>query len=273
VAEHLSMVAPQLIHTQRERLRLQLAAALHADWQWAYDSQQVDEGYQPTREQAGRRDLANLALEMLCRHAVAQADAVWPGRAYQRVKSAGNMSERIGALNALVQSRSSLADAALAHFHALAQRDPLVLDKWFKLQAGANEACDSGPDGTASNGDAGGGSAGGAVLARVRQLLKHADFSLRSPNRARALLVSLCRNNPAAFHRRDASGYVFWAERVIELDAINPSVAARLARAMDRVDQLVEPYRGAAREAIARVAARSDLSDEVREVVSRALHA
>ncbi len=261
VAEQLTQVDPQRIHTQREAVLQQMAQALQADWQWAFEAHQVNEGYRPARDQAGRRDLAQLALTMLCRHALASGDPVWPGRAYQRVKSAANMSERSGALWALVQARSPLAEAALAHFHANAHADPLVLDDWFELQAGANEAVEDGS-----------GSQPGAVLSRARRLLKHPDFSLRNPNRARALLVSLCRN-PAAFHRRDASGYVFWAERVIELDAINPSVAARVARSMDRVDQLAEPYRSAAREAIARVAARSELSDEVREVIGRALQA
>jgi len=87
----------------------------------------------------------------------------------------------------------------------------------------------------------------------------------------RALLVSLCRDNPAAFHRADASGYVFWAERLVELDAINPSLAGRLARVMDRWSHLAEPYRSAAREAIARVGTRSELSADVREIIHRAL--
>ena len=108
-------------------------------------------------------------------------------------------------------------------------------------------------------------------LARAKALLQHKDFSLRNPNRVRSLLVALCRDNPAAFHRADASGYVFWAERLIELDAINPSVAGRLARVMDRWSHLAEPYRSAAREAIARVAARNELSTEVREIINRAL--
>ncbi len=259
VAEQLSEVDPQRIHSQREAVLQQLAQALHADWQWAYETHPVNEGYRPTRDQSGRRELAHLALAMLCRHAVATTDPVWPGRAYQRVKSATNLSERSGALWALAQSRSELAAPALAHFHDQAHDDPLVLDDWFEVQASANEPV-----------EAGSGSPGGMVLSRVRQLLKHTDFSLRNPNRARALLVSLCRN-PAAFHRRDASGYVFWAERVLELDAINPNVAARVARAMDRVGQLAEPYRGAAREAIARVAARNNLSDGVREVIGHAL--
>ena len=92
----------------------------------------------------------------------------------------------------------------------------------------------------------------GESMARAKGLLKHPDFSLRNPNRVRALLVSLCRDNPAAFHRADASGYVFWAERLVELDAINPSLAGRLARVMDRWSHLAEPYRSAAREAIER---------------------
>ena len=64
---------------------------------------------------------------------------------------------------------------------------------------------------------------------------------------------------------------MFWSERVIELDAINPQVAARLARAMDRWKKLTEPYRSAAREALSRVAAKTDLSNDVREVIDRAL--
>ena len=105
----------------------------------------------------------------------------------------------------------------------------------------------------------------------VRQLLQHPDFSLKNPNRARSVIFSYCSGNPGAFHRADAAGYVFWSDRVAELDAINPQVAARLARALDRWKKLAEPYRTAAREAIARVAAKADLSNDVREVVTRAL--
>jgi aminopeptidase N len=101
--------------------------------------------------------------------------------------------------------------------------------------------------------------------------MRHPDFNIRNPNRARSVIFSYCSANPGAFHRTDAAGYVFWSERVIELDAINPQVAARLARALDRWTKLAEPCRSAAREAIARVAAKADLSNDVREVVTRAL--
>lgn len=94
---------------------------------------------------------------------------------------------------------------------------------------------------------------------------------MKNPNRVRSLLFTLCAGNPAAFHRADAAGYVLWADRLMELDTLNPQVAGRLARTMDRWAVLAEPYRSAAREAIARVAAKSDLSNDVREIVTRAL--
>ena len=162
------------------------------------------------------------------------------------------MTDRMGALSALVGSAHALAEPALARFYALFKDEPLVLDKWFALQAGA-------PD------------RDGHVLPLVKQLMQHPDFSLKNPNRARSVVFSYCSANPGAFHRQDAAGYLFWSEQVIALDAINPQVAARLARALDRWQKLAEPGRSAARQAIARVAARADLSNDVREVITRAL--
>ena len=256
VAEQLSPVDPLRIHAVREAMRAQLARALHADWVWAWEAHQVHAGYNPGGAQAGQRALANRALGMLVLNAVATGDSVWPGRAYQRVKDAQNMTDCQAALMALVAAGSPLATAALAHFYARFRDDPLVVDKWFSTQSMAPE---------------GAGASGGRVLAQARALLKHPDFSLKNPNRARSLIFSLCMGNPAAFHRPDASGYVFWAEQLLALDTLNPQLAARLARAMDRWTELAEPWRGAAHEAIARVAAKTDLSDDVREIVARAL--
>jgi len=251
LAEQLDVVDPQRVHAVREAMREQLALDLHHDWVAVASA--TDRGaYRPDAESAGRRALLNLALSMLCVAAREAGDVVWPGKTYQRVKDATNMTERFGALSALVVAGHALAEPALQHFHARFRDEPLVVDKWFALQAGA-------PD------------RGGNVLGTVRQLMQHPDFNLRNPNRARSLIFSYCNANPAAFHRADAAGYVFWSERVLELDAINPQVAARLARALDRWKKLAEPWRSAAREAIARVAAKADLSNDVREVVSRAL--
>ncbi len=252
IAEKLDVVDPQRVHAVREAMREQLALALHHDWVWAWETHHDNGGFRPDAASAGRRALAGLALSMLCLAARHTGDVVWPGKTYQRVKDADNMTDRFNALGALVGSGHKLAGPALDGFYALFRNEPLVLDKWFSLQAGA-------PD------------VHGQVLPVVRQLMAHPDFNLRNPNRARSVIFSYCSANPGAFHRADAAGYVFWSERVIELDAINPQVAARLARALDRWKKLAEPWRTAAREAIARVAARAELSNDVREVVTRAL--
>ena len=254
IAEQLAVVDPQRVHAVREAMRAQLATALHSDWVQAFEAHSDNGAYTPDSVSSGRRALAGLALQMLCLAARTSGDTVWPGKAYQRFKDAGNMTDRFHALSALVHNGHELAKPALQRFHQLYQGEDLVLDKWFALQAGTTDR-------------------GGQVLPLVRQLMQHPDFHLRNPNRARSLVSTYCHGNPAAFHRTDAAGYVFWSERVLEIDAFNPQVAARLARALDRWTQLAEPYRTAAREAIARVAAKPDLSNDVREVVSRSLAA
>lgn len=252
LAEQLDVVDPQRIHAVREAMRQQLATALAADWQAVYEANHDTGAYTPDPASSGRRALAGMALTHLCLAAQASGDTVWPGKTLQRFKDAGNMTDRFNALAALVSSGHALAAEALPLFHAMFKDEALVIDKWFGLQAGA-------PD------------RGGNILPAVKQLMKHTDFSLRNPNRARSVVSTYCQGNPAAFHRADAAGYVFWSDRVMELDAINPQVAARLARALDRWSKLAEPYRSAAREAIARVAAKTDLSKDTHEVVSRAL--
>ncbi|MEJ6005528.1 aminopeptidase N [Paucibacter sp. AS339] len=252
IAEQLDLVDPQAIHAVVDAAQQQLAQALREDWIAAFEANQVKGGYTPDPVSSGKRSLANLALSMLVLDAPRTGDTVWPGRAYQRFKDAGNMTDRLGALSALVNNHAELAEAALERFYELFKQDALVVDKWFALQGRTPEQ-------------------DGKSFARVKALTQHPDFTLKNPNRARSLIFSLCMFNPAAFHRADAAGYVFWAEQVLALDAINPQVASRLARVMDRWTTLAEPYRNAALEAIRRVAAKSDLSNDVREVISRAL--
>jgi aminopeptidase N len=252
IAEQLSVVDPQRIHAAREAMVAQLASALRDDWQRAYDEHQVTGPYSPDPVSAGRRALANRALAMLCLDAVARGDTVWPGRAFQRFKDASNMTDRQGALLALVRSGAELAGPALDRFHEMFRGEGLVIDTWFSIQASAPER-------------------DGRVFERAKALLKHPDFSLRTPNRVRSLISTLCGGNPSAFHRADGAGYAFWADRVLELDAMNPQLASRIARVADRWSQLASPYREAARAAVARVAAKAELSNDVREIVTHAL--
>ncbi len=252
LAEQLDVVDPQHIHAVREAMRQQLATALQSDWEAAYEANHDTGSYTPDPVSSGKRALAGMALTHLCLAAQASGDTVWPGKTLQRFKDAGNMTDRFNALAALVSSSHPLAAKALALFHAMFKGEPLVIDKWFNLQTGA-------PD------------RGGNILPAVRQLMKHADFSLKNPNRVRSVVSTFCQGNPAGFHRLDGAGYTFWCERVVELDALNPQVAARLARALDRWSKLAEPYRSQAHQAITRVAARTDLSKDTHEVVTRAL--
>jgi len=252
VAEQLDSSDPVRIHIAREALKRQLATALRDDWAWAFETYQVTGAYTADPVSSGRRALVNLALAMLCLDAAAQADATWPGRAYQRFKDAVHMTDAQGALNALIGAHSELAAPALERFYERFKEHPLAIDKWFTLQAMAPER-------------------NGLVFERIKALMRHPAFTMANPNRARSLIGAFCMSNPAAFHRTDAAGYQFWADRVLELDAPNPQMAARIARVMDRWTKLAEPYRSGARDAINRVAARPDLSSDVREIVTRAL--
>ncbi len=251
IAEQCATVDPQRIHTVRDTIRQQIAAELFQDWTWVYESCAPQGTYQLDAKSCGARSLRGLALAYLCMVEKKRNETTWAAKAYQDFLQADNMTDRMQALTALAHNHLPQAASALSHFYTMFKQDDLVIDKWFALQA-------STPD---QEGD---------VLPKVRQLLLHPDFHIRNPNRARSLLSAYCAN-PSAFHRRDASGYVFWSERVLELDAFNPQVAARLARALDRWRQLSTPYQSAAQEALRRVAAKSDLSADVREVISSAL--
>ena len=128
------------------------------------------------------------------------------------------------------------------------------MDKWFAMQASMHR----GPDGE-------------PVLARVRRLMSHPAFSLRNPNKVRALIGGFCAGNLAEFHHADGSGYRFWSEVITELDPLNPQVAARLARAMDRWRRFTPDRQALAREALEGVLARPALSRDVAEIVGKAL--
>ena len=258
LAEQLSELDPLKVHLVREKMREELSLALFKDWEWAYHSNHQTGAYSPDPLSCGRRALSGLALSHLClAESLHTENSDTPKGAWARVATkdfehADNMTQRMHALNALMSCGNPEAKNALDEFYRLFKNDALVMDKWFAVQASSN-------------------SRGGDLLGKVRTLMMHKDFEIKNPNRARALIFSYCIANPAAFHRSDASGYVFWSERVIEIDAFNSQVAARLARALDRWKKLVEPYRTAAYEALKRVAAKPDLSNDVREVLTRAL--
>lgn len=256
IAEHCEAFDPRRIHVARETLRWQLAVRLYDDWVWAWRVCQTDEPYRPDPEQSGRRSLSNLALRHLLLAEQSDGTNLWSQEAFERVECGAHMTDRFGALEALVEARAPLAAAGLERFHARFADNPLLLDKWFALQARAPEPL-AGPP--------------GAALREVESLMQHRSFTLTNPNRARSVITTYCQNNPGAFHLKDGSGYSFWVRQVRELDRINPSVASRVARSLYRWRGLAPPWRERAQLALIELAATRGLSAEVTEVLDRAL--
>ncbi|HYD80991.1 MAG TPA: aminopeptidase N [Paucimonas sp.] len=247
IAEQMEVVDPQAIHAARQFLRKTLAQALRADWEAAYEANRNPGDYSPDAASAGKRALRNLALSYLSEldddpaHALVQ----------QQYDGANNMTDRLAALAALINTSAAGRERALAHFYREFEHEPLVIDKWFMLQA------------TARTTD----------VKQVRALMKHPAFTLKNPNRARSLLTNFCNGNPARFHAADGSGYAFWAEQVIALNGINPQVAARLARALDRWRKYAPALQAKMQAALKKVAEAPKLSRDVAEVVTKALAA
>jgi len=252
VAEQIDVVDPAALRTARNAVRGCLANALHARWRNAWASCNDAAPYSPDPAAAGRRALKNASLaywvETQAREAVDAAVA--------QFDAADNMTDRIGALNALLRTCGTPRDDALARFGAQHADEPLVLDKWFALQATMQRQPGDVP-----------------VLDRVRELMRHPAFSIRNPNRLRALVGSFCNGNLAEFHAADGSGYAFWAERVLEVDALNPQAAARLARALDRWRKFEPGRQALMRASLERVARHRPLSRDAREIVEKALAA
>lgn len=253
IAEQCHEVDAQAIHLARESMLDDLARKLRADFITIFHANTDIQSHDLSHQAMGMRALSNLALSYICR-ITDQGDAqIWEGKTYQRFKDAPNMTVRQGALLALQAGRSRLLPEALTKFLHDFHDEALVVDKWFYIQA------------TASDKD-------GDVLPQVRQLLKHPDFSLKNPNRARSLISAYCQANPAAFHRKDGAGYEFWAQQVLALNKTNGQVAARLARALDNWRKLAEPYRTKAHDALQKVAQSNELkSAEVKEIIFRSL--
>ena len=237
-------MAPQAAVAAWTQTRQALAANLAASWRTAYDAL-ADDGrpYSPDPVAAGRRSLRNLALDNLLAGQAPQAVNL----ALAQYHQAHNMTERLGALSALLHHAPDAAAVPLADFHARWHKDPLVLDRWFSVQA----------------------SAPSCTVADVRALMALPDFSLRNPNRARAVVFRFCLENPGNLHTPE--GYAFWAEQVLALDALNPEVAARLSRAFDNWARHEPLARAGMQAALQRVHDTPALSRNVREIVSKAL--
>nr|WKF56964.1 Aminopeptidase N [Paraburkholderia busanensis] len=262
LAEQMTESNPAAVHAARQFVRKRLANALKGDWLAVYDRHRTPGNYEATPDASGHRALKNLALSYLA-ELDDPAEAVRLASA--QYDAANNMTDRAAALSALLNAAAAAvengaaggaegtdAQRALDDFYRRFENEPLVIDKWFALQATQR------------------GSAKRPVIDIVRKLMAHPAFNLKNPNRARSLIFSFCAANPAQFHAEDGSGYAFWADQVIALDAINPQVAARLARSLELWRRFTPTLRDGMRAALEKVAAQVK-SRDVREIVEKAL--
>ncbi len=233
------------IHKARDAVRAALGEALAESFLSCYQRLDNAQPYSPDGEQIASRSLRNICLGYLV-----AADPKNVQLAVDQYRTAGNMTDRLAALREVAfYGDVALREDTLEHFYRAWRDEALVVNQWFQLQAAI-------PDGQA--------------LTRVRALMSHKDFDLRNPNKVRALIGGFANQNPVSFHQRDGSGYRFLADIVLQLNALNPQIAARLLTPLTKWRN----YAGRSELMLAeleRLAAESTLSPDVFEVVTKSL--
>jgi aminopeptidase N len=244
IADRMDIVDPDAIHESRENLRRAIASALGDQLLAAHRSDGAP-GHDLSPTAKGVRRLRTIALGML--GAADEAKAAHLAKA--QFDAADNMTDRQGGLGVLVSLDAPERQEALDAFYDRFHDDPLVLDKWFALQASAQRK---------------------DTVDQVLKLVAHPDFAMTNPNRLRSLAGTFGGNH-WAFHSADGRGYKFLSDMIIAADKLNPQVAARLVPPLGRWRRF-EPKRSQVmREALERIVGTPGLSKDVFEQVSKSL--
>ncbi|NND45074.1 MAG: aminopeptidase N [Xanthomonadales bacterium] len=244
LAEQMTVVDVDGIHAAREFIRRGLAEALAAPLRETYERLADSGEYSKSPAAMARRSLRNTCLSYLV-YSRGGAEL-----AERQLRDSDNMTDSLAALSGLVLAAAPGARAALEHFEQRWKGDALVMDKWFAIQA-----MKPGPE----------------TVGDVRRLMSHPSFSMRNPNKVRALLGTFSVVNQTAFHRADGEGYALVADQVIRLDAMNPQMAARLAASFNRWKRFEAERKALMKQALERIDAEAGLSPDVSEIVSNAL--
>ena len=160
------------------------------------------------------------------------------------------MTDTMGALSALNDSDSEERKKAMTKFEQKWLDEPLVLDKWFSLQATSKL-----PE----------------TLEKVKSLTSHSKFDRNNPNRIRSVIGAFSMSNFSGFHEISGNGYRFLADSVIEYDRSNPMVAARLAGGFNRWRKFDSKRQELMQTEMERIAGVDELSSDVREIISKSM--
>ncbi|UFH51575.1 aminopeptidase N [Pseudomonas sp. KNUC1026] len=238
------------IHAARDAARLQLAKALREPLLRRYHAareQSRATPYAASAEHFARRALQNIALAYL----MLLEEPEMVAAAQEQFEQADNMTERLTALAVLVNSPfEQERDAVLERFASEFASNALVMDQWFSVQAASTL-----PGG----------------LARVKALMQHPAFTLRNPNKVRALIGAFAGQNLVNFHAADGSGYRFLADIILELNTTNPQIASRLLAPLTRWRKYGSARQALMKAELERVRDSGELSSDVFEVVSKSL--
>ena len=246
IAEFMPVIDPSAIFEARVFVRRRLAERLRATLLAQYRTNADDGDYAIDAQAMGRRALKNVCLSFL----MELGDDEVRRLAAAQFAQAKNMTDSIASLCCLANTVGPEGEQALAAFYARWQDDPLVVDKWFGLQATSRL-----PD----------------TLERVKALTTHPAFNIKNPNKVRAVIGSFCAGNPARFHREDGAGYRFLADHVLALNKLNPQVASRMVNAMSQWRRFDAGRQAHMRAQLERILAEPGLSRDVFEVVSKSL--
>ena len=235
------------IHEARERVLTYLAISLRPELVSCIRRNLAQGNYQVTPEAVARRTLRNTALAWLLRINDEEAQAL----ALSQFRDADNMTDRLGALSALVNSDyEEDRTRVLGEFYERFRNDPQVVELWFSVQAASSRT---------------------GQLPQIRALLEHEAFDWKNPNKVRSVIGSFAGQNLAAFHNPDGSGYDFLADQVRRLDDTNPQIASRLVTPLTRWRKFAPAYGKLMRAALERVRDKQGLSRDVYEVVHKSL--
>jgi aminopeptidase N len=237
---------PAALHDAREALRTRLAVHLSEDLRRLHLGLQGDGEFSPDAASAGRRALRNAALDVLAANPRSETLELALGH-YQ---AAANMTDAIGGLTALMLMGGTPYEEALVNFFERWKTEPLVIDKWFALQARDPSE---------------------ATLGRVMGLTAHPAFDGKNPNRLRALISTFTVGNPARFHDASGAGYQFLADQILAVDGFNPMTAARLVDPLGGWRRYKLKLGGLMKGQLKRIAAAPGLSKNVYELATRAL--
>jgi aminopeptidase N len=248
LAQEMDTVDPDALFSARQHVKKELAKRNKERFLAIYHDYQEKGTYSITPEAMGRRSLKNTAL-----HYLMSLDPL-PDEihklCFEHYSQATNMTDAIAALGNLVNIDSTMREDALADFYRKWRNDPLVLDKWFSLQALS----------ILEN-----------TLDKVIHLTNNPNFSISNPNKVRALVGVFCSGNHVRFHNINGSGYRFLADRIEELNAINPQIAARLLSPLISWRRYDSERQKLMQQELKRILEIENLSSGVYEIVTKSI--